>query len=364
MSDIFISHVEENSSLAVKIAQGLEQNGFSTWYYERDSLPGPSYLLQTATEIEKSQAVVIIISPHSLGSHQVTKEVIRAHESGKPFIPILTSITHVEFSTRQPEWREAIGSATSITVPRGGVAQIMPRILDGLRGLGIAPSKSSSSSSGNALAAPERPARLRLPVISTKLALWVAIGAVVATSGTVGVIALNSNQAPTPPAPSERSSLESQFPVSIPTSPAPGSVSPAKPPPVGKVGDTLVLVGGTPARKVEVTLLQVIDPAKTNKDVYIDDADRLSAYRLRIKNVGNEIYDDDPVHLAEVVDEQGRQYEANPFDHIDPGFGHLRIAPGVQIEGVITFEIPRALRLIAFLFSSTEFNGDVGRWTL
>lgn len=137
MSDIFISHVEENSNLAIEIAEGLEASGYSTWYYERDSLPGPSYLLQTSREIERSQAVVLIISPHSLSSHQVTKEVIRAHESDKPFVPVLKSITHVEFANRQPEWREAVGSATSITVPREGASVILPRILQGLRGMGI-----------------------------------------------------------------------------------------------------------------------------------------------------------------------------------------------------------------------------------
>jgi hypothetical protein len=137
MSDIFISHVEENSELATEIAEGLEASGYSTWYYERDSLPGPSYLLQTSREIERSQAVVLIISPHSLSSHQVTKEVIRAHESDKPFVPVLKSITHVEFANRQPEWREAVGSATSISVPREGASVILPRILQGLKGMGI-----------------------------------------------------------------------------------------------------------------------------------------------------------------------------------------------------------------------------------
>ena len=140
MSDIFISHVEENSDIAFQIAAGLEASGYSTWYYERDSLPGPSYLLQTSREIELSQAVVLIISPDSLSSHQVTAEVIRAHESGKPFVPVLKDISHIEFSARQPEWKEAVGSATSVSVPREGTSVIIPRILQGLRGMGIEPS--------------------------------------------------------------------------------------------------------------------------------------------------------------------------------------------------------------------------------
>ncbi len=39
---IFISHVEEDSSIALRIASALEAKGYSTWYYERDSVPGPA----------------------------------------------------------------------------------------------------------------------------------------------------------------------------------------------------------------------------------------------------------------------------------------------------------------------------------
>ena len=138
-ADIFVSYVEEDSAVALEIVEGLEADGYSTWCYELNSVPGVSYLLQTSRAIEQARAVVVLISPHSLGSHQVTKEVVRAHETEKPFIPVLISISHVEFGNRQPEWREAIGSATTISVPQGGVGLILPRILSGLRALGIEP---------------------------------------------------------------------------------------------------------------------------------------------------------------------------------------------------------------------------------
>ena len=43
MATVFISHAEEDQALALDIARGLEQAGYSTWYYERDSSPGLSY---------------------------------------------------------------------------------------------------------------------------------------------------------------------------------------------------------------------------------------------------------------------------------------------------------------------------------
>ncbi|MFC1914714.1 toll/interleukin-1 receptor domain-containing protein, partial [Chloroflexota bacterium] len=127
MNDVFISHVEEDAHFALEIALGLEGAGYITWSYEIDSLPGPSYLIQTGKAVEESKAVVVVISPDSMSSHQVTKEVVRAHESGKRFIPMLRGITHIEFQNRQPEWREAIGSATSISIPKDGAASVIPR---------------------------------------------------------------------------------------------------------------------------------------------------------------------------------------------------------------------------------------------
>ncbi len=117
MSDVFIAHVEEDSDVALDITLGLEEAGYATWCYEVDSIPGLSYLIQTGKAVEAARAVVVVISPHSVGSRQVTKEVVRAHESGKEFIPVLCGITHIEFQNRQPEWREAIGAATSISIP-------------------------------------------------------------------------------------------------------------------------------------------------------------------------------------------------------------------------------------------------------
>lgn len=139
MSDVFIAHVDEDADITLELALGLEEAGYTTWCYEVDSLPGPSYLVQTGRAVDQAKAVILVISPNSLNSRQVTKEVVRAHESAKEFIPVRHGITHIEFQTRQPEWREAIGAAASIAIPEDGVASIIPRIINGLKTLGIHP---------------------------------------------------------------------------------------------------------------------------------------------------------------------------------------------------------------------------------
>ena len=139
MADIFISHVEEDASLAIALASALKRMGFSAWYYERDTVPGRSYLLQIGDEIDACHAVILLISSHSLGSYQVTQEVIRAYESNKPFIPLLVDVSHGEFQTRQPEWRAALGTAASLRIPQAGIRRIIPQLKKGLAALGIQP---------------------------------------------------------------------------------------------------------------------------------------------------------------------------------------------------------------------------------
>jgi tetratricopeptide (TPR) repeat protein len=137
MAEIFISYVEEDSALAIEIAQTVERMGLSAWYYERDSIPGRSYLLQTGEELDACRVVILLISSHSLGSYQVRQEVIRAYESNKPFIPLLVDVSHEEFRQRQPEWRAALGATSSLRIPSEGINRIIPQLTRGLAALGL-----------------------------------------------------------------------------------------------------------------------------------------------------------------------------------------------------------------------------------
>ena len=129
---IRISYAEEDSNLAEEISLGLEAKGYTTWYYERDSIPGLSYLIQLSQAIQQAEVVVLIISPHSINSHQVTKEVEWTHEFDKPVIPLLLQIKREEYITRQRKWAAALGTTTSLTIPTEGISAVLPRILRGL----------------------------------------------------------------------------------------------------------------------------------------------------------------------------------------------------------------------------------------
>ncbi len=139
MSQVFISHAERDGQVARDLGTELEKIGFKVWFYERDSLPGATYISQVAEALRGCQAVVVIVSPESLKSNQVTNEIVRAYEGNKHFIPVLHGITHEEYRNSRDDWRQCFGASTSIGIPDQGVAAIVPRIARGLEHLGIKP---------------------------------------------------------------------------------------------------------------------------------------------------------------------------------------------------------------------------------
>jgi hypothetical protein len=113
---VFISHVAEDTGIALKLAFLLEQAGFSAWCYEMDSIPGVSHMQQTLQAIEEAQAFVMLISPDCVQSHEVTTELTRAQDLDKVVIPLLYRITHPELMQRRSEWGQRLGNASCLVI--------------------------------------------------------------------------------------------------------------------------------------------------------------------------------------------------------------------------------------------------------
>jgi hypothetical protein len=139
MADIFLSYVQEDGDVAREVADGLEKAGYAVWYYERDSLPGHSYLEQILGVLDDARAVVVIISPATLGSPQVNIEISEAHTANKPFVPLLRDLSYATLTSRRRPWTMMFGTAVATPIPEGGIAALMPRLVRGLKALGVAP---------------------------------------------------------------------------------------------------------------------------------------------------------------------------------------------------------------------------------
>jgi hypothetical protein len=143
---VFVSYVEEDGDVAQELARGLEAAGYSTWYYQRDCPSGTSYLVEISKAIERCDAFLLLISPHSCdGPDEITGEAVRAYKSRKKKIPVLYQMTHDEFEARQRssdqirEWGQIMAASSGVAIGAAGVAAIVPRIAAGLRAGGMLP---------------------------------------------------------------------------------------------------------------------------------------------------------------------------------------------------------------------------------
>ncbi len=177
MRDAFLCHSERDLSTVLEIAGGLEAAGYTTWYYERDNVPGESYLIQVGQAIESSRCIILLVSHHSLASNQVTSEVVRAYEARIPFVPLLLGVSHREVQDRQQVWRQALVTSTSLPIPREGVLAVLPRVIAGLENLGIhaLPSSDAARIPGRAVVASSRRVRLSRWAILVPVALAAAL---------------------------------------------------------------------------------------------------------------------------------------------------------------------------------------------
>src|SRR5919197_2093025 len=133
MSQVFISHVEEDAATARELAAGLEEAGYTTWFYERDSLPCPPYVTQILQVIAQSTVVIVLVSSAALGSWQVDRDIFHAFKTKKAMIPVLIGITHKELRHRHSDWVLMFGGATWLSLPPDGVSAFIPRLVQGLK---------------------------------------------------------------------------------------------------------------------------------------------------------------------------------------------------------------------------------------
>ena len=142
---VFVSYVEEDGGVAHEIAKQLESHGYSSWYYERDCPAGADYFEETFKAISDCEAMAIIISPRSLPSDQITREIVRAVEANKATLPLLLDLTHDEYAHRRPGWKQAMAAANATRVRADQIPTIIPALVAGLHAKGIRADVESST---------------------------------------------------------------------------------------------------------------------------------------------------------------------------------------------------------------------------
>jgi len=132
------------------------------------------------------------------------------------------------------------------------------------------------------------------------------------------------------------------------------------------IGGSITLRGNDDGALMQVTALGVRDPASSsNSYIHPDPGNRYVAVRVRLRNVGTAAYSDSPSNGANLVDRDDQEFSASVFDAVEPSLGTLRIRPGDQRVGWITFEVSATSRPRLFqLTLDSGFGPETGEWRL
>lgn len=88
---VFISHSHETSPLAKKVGEALKRAGWEVWSDEK-LLPGSNWAKEIAQALEESQAMVVLLSPDSLHSTIVRRDIeyaLSTKHFNKRLIPVI-----------------------------------------------------------------------------------------------------------------------------------------------------------------------------------------------------------------------------------------------------------------------------------
>ena len=132
-----------------------------------------------------------------------------------------------------------------------------------------------------------------------------------------------------------------------------------------KVGDTLSLAGVNSGEKLDVTVVKIVDPARAGQYETPSAGNRFVAVQFKLKNTGTAVYKDSPSNGATVIDKDGQRFSESFNDSTaGPSFpASVTISPGKTALGFITFEVPRASRIVGVQFAmDSGFSDDVGEW--
>lgn len=89
---VFISYSQKDRALAKKFIEGLATAGFNVWDAEREILPGDNWAEKTSQALKDARAMVVLLTPAALESHNVMHEINYAlgeKSYAKRLIPVI-----------------------------------------------------------------------------------------------------------------------------------------------------------------------------------------------------------------------------------------------------------------------------------
>lgn len=72
---VFLSYDQSDEAFAKALSSELTQRGLSVWRSDEEVLPGDNIWLRIGDALKKSKAMVVLVSPDSMRSERVRREI-------------------------------------------------------------------------------------------------------------------------------------------------------------------------------------------------------------------------------------------------------------------------------------------------
>jgi len=89
MGDIFVSYSRHDQETVDRIVEAIKQAGMNVWIDREETRGGEESRVAIVEAIDNADALVLILSPNSVDSELVRKEVALAEGSNKDLVPVL-----------------------------------------------------------------------------------------------------------------------------------------------------------------------------------------------------------------------------------------------------------------------------------
>jgi hypothetical protein len=93
LHDVFLSYSRRDAEVAARLVSDLEARGFDVWRDTDDIRGGEVWRASIAEALDRTAAVVLLVSPNSAVSKNVSREISLADVSHTPVIPVLVAPT-------------------------------------------------------------------------------------------------------------------------------------------------------------------------------------------------------------------------------------------------------------------------------
>jgi tetratricopeptide (TPR) repeat protein len=101
---VFVSHSKNDLDFALKLQASLQARHIEAWVDQRNLEGGQSFASEIQKAIERCNCVLVVVSPASMQSAWVQREVLTGDDLQKPIIPILLEQTNVFIALQGIQW--------------------------------------------------------------------------------------------------------------------------------------------------------------------------------------------------------------------------------------------------------------------